>query len=118
MMCVKSQPQESQTVILPPKRPIPEPMLKILKDVISSSPDSYFPSKSKIAKIDIHTPEEAYRQITILYPEKTKMVECWTVLNNHFIFSLGQTEKMKNAYLYILYVPIGGRKFGYYWPHT
>jgi hypothetical protein len=118
MTCAKNQPNESQTMTLPPKIPIPEPMHKILKDVISSSPDSYFPSKSKIAEIDVHTPEEAYRQITILYPEKAKMVECWTVLNNHFVFSLGQTKKIKNAYLYILYVPIGGRKFGYYWPHT
>ena len=116
--CVKSQSHEAQNVTLPPKIPIPEPMFEILKDVINKSPDSYFPSESKIADIDIHTPEEAYRQLTILYPEKTKMVECWIELNNYFIFSLRRTDKIKNAYLYILYVPIGGRKFEYYWPHT
>jgi hypothetical protein len=86
--CVKSQSHEAQNVTLPPKIPIPEPMFEILKDVINKSPDSYFPSESKIADIDIHTPEEAYRQLTILYPEKTKMVECWIELNNYFrVFS-------------------------------
>lgn len=116
--CANGQSHDAQNVSLPPRMAIPAPMSDILKDVIDKSPGAYFPTESKIAEIDIHTPEEAYRQITILYPEKAKMVECWTELNHHFIFSLGKSSNIKNAYLYILYVPIGGRKFAYYWPHT
>jgi hypothetical protein len=116
--CVKTQPHPSKDVTLPPNISIPEPMVGIIKDVTDKSPDAYFPSESKSTNMAIYTPEAAYRQITILYPQRTKMVECWTELNNHFIFSLGKNAKIKNAYLHILYIRKGGRKFGYYWPHT
>jgi hypothetical protein len=118
MGCVETQLHTSEEVTLPPKIPIPEPMVEIIKDVTTRGPDAYFPSESRSADTDVHTPEAAYRQITKLYPKKTTRIACWTEFNNHFIFSLGHTEKIKTAYLYILYIRKGDRKFGYFWPHT
>lgn len=118
MGCAAAQSHTSKDVTLPPKIPIPEPMVEIIKDVTNRSPDAYFPSESRSADMDVHTPEAAYRQLTKLYPKKTTRVECWTEFNDHFIFSLGHTDKIKNAYLNIIYIRKGGRKFGYYWPHT
>lgn len=105
--------------MLPTKIAIPEPSYNMLNNIVNTeNSQEYFPSESKNADVDVQTPEEAFKQLKKLYPDKGKKVECWAEFNKHFVFSLRVSDEVKNSYLYILYVPIGGRKFSYFWPHT
>lgn len=117
--CKEGSIENIEKNILPPKIEVPEPSVEILNGVITTeNAQDYFPAESKTANVDINSPEEAFLQLKKLYPEKGKKVECWTEFNNHFVFSLQVGNELKNAYLYILYVPVGGRKYSYFWPHT
>ena len=117
--CTDNSIDKKEAIMLPPNKAVPEASREMLNSLIGTEdPQDHFPSQSKTANLDINTPEEAYSQLLKLYPEIGKKVECWTEFNNHYVFSLEVSEEIKNAYLYVVYVPIGGRKFSYFWPHT
>lgn len=109
----------SENSVLPTEIKIPDESIDMLTSIVTlKDPQDYFPSQSKMTKTDIHSPAQAYNQLLKLYPEKGKQVECWTEFNGYYVFSLRVSNDIKNAYLAILYVKKGGRKFMYFWPHT
>lgn len=117
--CSKDQLSETGNKMLPKEIDIPEAMREMLNSIVGvETADDYFPSESKIADTDVQSPQEAFNQLVQLYPDRAKKIECWTKFNNHYVFSLRYEDKIRHAYLHILYVRIGGRKFSYFSPHT
>lgn len=102
---------------MPPEIPIPKELADWLLPILEGELD-HFPSESRIAQIEIDTPEQAYSELRKLYPEKAKRVDCWSLTREYFVFSLGFETGGKCTYLSVLYVPKDGKQFRYFWPHT
>ena len=102
------------------ERKDPQEILKLGSciDVVDDGVEymAYYSHESENA---INDPRSAFDAVGILYPGMAGKIKCWTEYKGYYIFSFGYGDpKWDCAFLAILYVKKGEKKFRYFWPHT
>ncbi|MBU1219509.1 hypothetical protein KKF34_16440 [Myxococcota bacterium] len=104
-----------KTTTMPVQKSPPEAILNTLKPTLNMESPSGMVREGKETATDI---KSALSLALNLYPQYKEKIECWTTVDNFFLFSLKTNdEKLPPcSYVQILFVKKGSSKVFYYWP--
>ncbi len=98
---------------MPPRRDPPQNRTGELLRICRHPTHGFNPMNRNIS-VAIHTPEQAWKIISTLYPEHLHRIDGWCELNNHFLFSLASDDTSHRPYIRFLHIEHGSKtiRFG------
>ncbi|MBN2722957.1 MAG: hypothetical protein JXR95_02680 [Deltaproteobacteria bacterium] len=101
---------------MPSHKNPPVRMMEILKTVVTSG--TMTPGMERDCKSVVNSEKTALNAVSKLFPEESGKLECWTKIQDYYVFSVKtKDDKMPPcSYVQILYIRSGTSKVYNYWP--